>query len=56
MSQALQTFLGMILGPPSPAASPSGRSSSFTADAYQHVTPALEEQAAATVARLVFGQ
>jgi integrase len=30
-------------------------SSSFTADAYQHVTPALEEQAAATVARLVFG-
>ena len=29
--------------------------SSFTADAYQHVTPALEEQAAATVARLVFG-
>jgi integrase len=30
-------------------------SSSFTADAYQHVTPALEEQAASTVARLVFG-
>jgi integrase len=30
-------------------------SSSFTADAYQHLTPALEEQAAATVARLVFG-
>jgi hypothetical protein len=29
--------------------------SSFTADVYQHVTPALEEQAAATVARLVFG-
>jgi integrase len=29
--------------------------SSFTADAYQHVTPALEEQAASTVARLVFG-
>jgi integrase len=29
--------------------------SSFTADAYQHATPALEEQAAATVARLVFG-
>jgi integrase len=29
--------------------------SSFTADAYQHVTPALEEQAATTVARLVFG-
>jgi integrase len=29
-------------------------SSNFTADAYQHVTPALEEQAAATVARLVF--
>jgi integrase len=29
--------------------------SSFTADTYQHVTPALEEQAAATVARLVFG-
>ncbi len=30
-------------------------SSSFTADTYQHVTPALEEQAASTVARLVFG-
>jgi integrase len=30
-------------------------SSNFTADAYQHVTPALEEQAAATVARLAFG-
>jgi integrase len=30
-------------------------SSSFTADAYQHVTPGLEEEAAATVARLVFG-
>jgi integrase len=30
-------------------------SSNFTADAYQHVTPALEEQAASTVARLVFG-
>jgi integrase len=30
-------------------------SSSFTADAYQHVTPALEEQAASTVAQLVFG-
>jgi integrase len=30
-------------------------SSSFTADAYQHVTPALEEQAASTVAGLVFG-
>jgi len=29
--------------------------SSFTADAYQHVTPALEEHAASTVARLVFG-
>jgi integrase len=29
--------------------------SSFTADAYQHVTPQLEEAAAATVARLVFG-
>jgi integrase len=29
--------------------------SSFTADTYQHVTPALEEQAASTVARLVFG-
>jgi integrase len=29
--------------------------SSFTADVYQHVTPALEEQAALTVARLVFG-
>ena len=27
----------------------------LTPDAYQHVTPALEEQAAATVARLVFG-
>jgi hypothetical protein len=30
-------------------------SSPFTADTYQHVTPALEEQAASTVARLVFG-
>jgi integrase len=30
-------------------------SSSFTADQYVHVTPQLEEQAAATVARLVFG-
>jgi integrase len=29
--------------------------SSFTADTYMHVTPALEEQAAATIARLVFG-
>jgi integrase len=29
--------------------------SAFTADTYQHVTPALEEQAAATVARLVLG-
>ena len=29
--------------------------SSFTADAYQHVTPALEGHAASTVARLVFG-
>jgi len=29
--------------------------SSFTADAYQHVTPALEEHTASTVARLVFG-
>jgi integrase len=30
-------------------------SSNFTADAYQYMTPALEEQAAPAVARLVFG-
>jgi len=30
--------------------------SAFTADVYQHVTPALEEHAAATVAALVFDQ